>query len=188
MVATNTTPRELFENEALGLREGLFKQALGLTHSHSDAEDLVQETYMRGLEKYQKFEPGTNLRAWLSRMLFHLFVNQYRRRRRAQSVSLDAMDGVVAEAPPEVQRLAPEVSPAEIMEDERFIESLDAQMKESLSELDKPFRDVVLLNAIGELSYKDIANRLEIPVGTVMSRLHRAREFLKKRLGDSMPD
>jgi RNA polymerase sigma-70 factor (ECF subfamily) len=179
--------RKRFEGEALPLMQEMFAQAYHLTRNRADAEDLVQETYIRGLRKFSQFEPGTNLKAWLGRILFNQFINEYRRRkRRIKAVHVDGVENMagVEDKPENDDRLA-EMHPEGIARDSRFLENLDQDLKASLEEMDKRYRDVLLLNTVGELSYKDIANRLRLPIGTVMSRLHRAKAFMRERFSGS---
>ena len=187
MTRTDNKRRDQFEQQALPLLQSLFGQAYYLTRNRADAEDLLQETYVRGMQKFDRYEQGTNLKAWLGRILFNQFVNEYRRRkRRSSEVHVEDTENFVGQLQPEIDRdyLASKDA-TELIHDYRFVESLDGELKAGLEEMDGRFRDVLLLNTVGELSYKDIAKRLKLPIGTVMSRLHRARLFLRKRLGPS---
>lgn len=134
-----------------------------------DAFDLVQETAARALSYEARFEPGTNLYAWLERMLVNLFVSRYRRstreRRALSALADDPCSWLHADAPPPMATLGPQAAGV-------------------LSGLSEPFRRVVELVDLSELSYEDAANTLGVPVGTVMSRLHRARRLLARRLDD----
>ena len=170
-----------FETEALSFLDALYRTALRMTRSEADAEDLVQETYIRAFRFREQYTPGTNLKAWLFRILTNTFINSYRRRRaQPEFTELDDVDefslyrrmsgGQAASTSPD-----PEST---------FLNAIvDTEVKDALAELPEKFRSVVLLDVEG-FSYKEIAEMLGIPIGTVMSRLHRGRKFLQKRLFD----
>lgn len=184
-MAAHNELRQRFETEALPLMQEMFAQAYHLTRNRADAEDLVQETYIRGLCKFTQYQQGTNLKAWLGRILFNQFINEYRRKkRRVKSVFVEGVENMagVMDVPENDDRL-PGMSATVIARDERFLENLDQDLKAGLQEMDERYRDVLLLNTVGELSYKDIASRLKLPIGTVMSRLHRAKAFLRGKFG-----
>lgn len=177
--------RQRFESDALPLMQDMFAQAYHLTRNRADAEDLVQETYIRGLRKFSQFEPGTNLKAWLGRILFNQFINEYRRKkRRVKAVHVEGVENMagVEDQIENDDRLF-DLTPSAMASDERFLENLDQDLKAGLAEMDERYRDVLLLNTVGEMSYKDIASKLKLPIGTVMSRLHRAKAFLRERFG-----
>jgi RNA polymerase sigma-70 factor, ECF subfamily len=178
-----------FEKEALPLTQDLFAQAYHLTRNRADAEDLVQETFIRGMRKFSQFQPGTNLKAWLGRILFNQFINEYRRKkRRIKSVYVEGVENMaeVAYTPGKDDKFA-QMPPADLAKNESFMQHLDQDLKEGLQDLDSRYRDVLLLNTVAELSYRDIAGRLRLPIGTVMSRLHRAKAFLRNRFGGKSP-
>jgi RNA polymerase sigma-70 factor (ECF subfamily) len=181
MTATDAI-RDLFEQQALPLRQYLFGQAYHLTHGPDEAEDLVQETFARGLERFHQFKQGTNIKAWLSRILANEFINQYRKRRcRVQPASIDGLEGTVAaEIQEDVQHELETVPPAQLAEHEGFLQSLDQRLKQGLESMSRKYRDAFLLTTIGNLSYHEVARKLKIPTGTVMSRLHRARVALRQ--------
>jgi len=170
--------RKLFERQALEHIDALYGTALRLTGSRDSAEDLVQDTYVRALRFWTKFDPGTNLRAWLFRMMFNLFVNQYRRSKRGREISEghEQSDLRVQVLPDE--HLAPTSTPEEFFFERLFSDDV----VEAVSELAPDFKMVVLLADINGFSYKQIADILNIPVGTVMSRLHRGRRMLREKL------
>lgn len=178
-----TTLREQFEAQALPLMQELFGQAYHLTRNRADAEDLVQETYIRGLRKFAQYEQGTNLKAWLSRILFNQFINDYRRsKRRVNEVHVEGAEQMIGEESPVIDAYEfGNMEAAEIAKDQTFLESLDEDLKGGLEEMDGRYRDVLLLNTVGNLSYRDIAAKLKLPIGTVMSRLHRAKTFLREK-------
>lgn len=181
-----TTLRQQFETQALPLMQELFGQAYHLTRNRADAEDLVQETYIRGLRKFAQYEQGTNLKAWLSRILFNQFINDYRRsKRRVNEVHVEGAEQMIGEESPVVEAYEfSNMEASEIAGDQTFLESLDEDLKGGLEEMDGRYRDVLLLNTVGDLSYRDIAAKLKLPIGTVMSRLHRAKTFLRERFAN----
>ncbi|GIK52065.1 MAG: sigma-70 family RNA polymerase sigma factor [Planctomycetaceae bacterium] len=185
MVATYKDLREDFAREALPLHDVLYRQAMHLTRNAENAEDLVQETYLHAFDKFESFERGTNLKAWLARILFNLFVNQYRRSKKAgpqvEISSVEPFLGEEAQADSEAESESPE----QIMRNERFLNSLEGPVRRELESLDHRFRDVLLLNSVGGESYADIAEKLEVPIGTVMSRLHRAKATMRERLAET---
>ena len=152
-----------------------------MTRSEADAEDLVQETYIRALRFREQFTPGTNLKAWLFRILTNTFINDYRKRaRQPQTAELDDVDEFSL-----YRRMSQNGSAAGVSDPERaFLDGIvSSEVKEALEALPEKFRTTVLLDVEG-LSYKEIAEMLSIPIGTVMSRLHRGRKFLQRRLYD----
>lgn len=181
--------RVAFEEAALPLMDYLFFKAIKLTRNQNDAEDLVQDTYALGLRKFHMYEAGTNLKAWLSRLQFNLYISQYRRRRnRPDGASIAGMEETVRDRD-HVQHNAEllNMEPEQILGDSAFIDSLPLEIREGLAEMDERYRDVLLLNVVGEKSYKDIATSLSVPVGTVMSRLSRAKAFLRGYFAEGSP-
>lgn len=186
-----TNRREVFEREALPLMDVLYSGALKLTRNPREAEDLLQDTYMRALERYHLFKPGTNLKAWMFRVMTNRFINLYRRRRASPvGASYDELQPYLPES--EMQRGGPDArlardfensrSVASLMRNRAFLDSLDDRLKAALEGLADDYRDVLILNVIGDLSYRDIADELGIPLGTVMSRLSRAKSLLRERV------
>jgi RNA polymerase sigma-70 factor, ECF subfamily len=178
--------RERFEREALPLMNVLFAGALRLTGNAGDAEDLVQDTYVRAFERFELFKPGTNLKAWMYRVMTNRFINLYRRRKARPDGTL--MENI-AELNGEEDRVhAQDFQSSEalatLMQNEVFLESLDERLKEGLESLSEDYRSVLVMNVIGEMPYKDIAATLGIPIGTVMSRLSRARTLLRERVSE----
>jgi RNA polymerase sigma-70 factor, ECF subfamily len=172
-----------FESEAVPLLNELYGAALRLTRNPADAEDLLQETYLRAYRGFASFQEGTNLRAWLYRILTNAFINIYRKRQREpQTLSEGEVEewylydklgseGAAASAEAEVLESIP-----------------DEDVQEALAALPDQFRLAVLLADVEGFSYKEIAEILDVPIGTVMSRLHRGRRALEKRLWDVMRD
>ena len=172
---------DAFEQEALSYIDPLYRTALRMTRSEADAEDLVQETYIRALRFRAQFTPGTNLKAWLFRILTNTFINSYRKRARApETTELDDVDEFSL-----YRRMSAERPASSSPDPEReFLDGIvSSEVTDALEELPEKFRTTVLLDVEG-FSYKEIAEMLEIPIGTVMSRLHRGRKFLQQRLYD----
>jgi RNA polymerase sigma-70 factor, ECF subfamily len=177
-LATQARDRVRFEEEALELADQVYRVARHLVGSRDEAEDLVQETYARAFRSWRSFTPGTNLRAWLLRILTNLNIDRGRRRQRSPDVqSLEANDYYLAD------RLEEAGGP--ITEEERVDQRLSQDsIVGALSEVPHDFRDVLVLVDLGNFTYQDAAQILDIPIGTVMSRLHRARRILKRRLAE----
>jgi RNA polymerase sigma-70 factor (ECF subfamily) len=162
-----------FEEDALQYARQLYSAAVRMTRNPQDAEDLVQETFLKAYRAYDSFEEGTNLKAWLYRILTNTFINKYRAdsRRPRESELGDVEDLYSGEA----SRSA----------EERVLDGLvEEDIKRAVEELPEIFRIPVLLADLEGFSYKEIAEILDIPIGTVMSRLHRGRKAMQKRLWD----
>lgn len=188
-MSTQTELQERFELEALPLMQDMFAQAYHLTKNRADAEDLVQETYIRSFRKFGQFKEGTNLKAWMGRILFNQFINNYRKKkRRIKSVYVEGVENMAGvEDQPEIEEEHVFMAPKALAKNEEFLNTLDDDLKAGLEELDERYRDVLLMNTVGELSYREIAKKQKLPIGTVMSRLHRAKAFLRERFGNRMP-
>jgi RNA polymerase sigma-70 factor (ECF subfamily) len=170
-----------FEAEALRHLDALYRTALRMTRSEADAEDLVQETYIRAFRFRDQFTLGTNMKAWLFRILTNTFINTYRRKAAQPEVTdLEGVDEFSL-----YRRMADDraASSSPDPEAELLRNVVDTEVTDALEELPEKFRTTVLLDVEG-FSYKEIAEMLGIPIGTVMSRLHRGRKFLQKRLYD----
>jgi RNA polymerase sigma-70 factor (ECF subfamily) len=178
-LAIEARDRVRFEEEALELADQVYRVARHLVGSREEAEDLVQEAYARAFRSWRSFQPGTNLRAWLLRILTNLNIDRGRRQQRTPDVqSLEANDYFLADKLEEVG--------GPITDEERVDERLSQNdIVCALSEVPHDFRDVIVLVDIGDFSYADAAQILDIPVGTVMSRLHRGRRILKRALAES---
>jgi RNA polymerase sigma-70 factor, ECF subfamily len=176
---TNRTKQE-FESLALAHLDPLYSAALRLTKNERDAEDLVQDTCMRAYRFFDKFERGTNMKAWLFKILTNTFINRYRRKVKERSV----VEGAEREAVHErfVSRDATDF--AANPEQYFFDRLLSDDVLRAIDSLPIDFRLVVILADLQEFSYKEIAEILECPVGTVMSRLFRGRKLLQKTLRD----
>ncbi|MBI2906785.1 MAG: sigma-70 family RNA polymerase sigma factor [Chloroflexi bacterium] len=169
-----------FEEEALSHLDALYRTALRLTRRPQDAEDLVQETYMKAFRFADKFKPGTNLRSWLFKILTNTFLNQYRKARgQPQATSLDDAEEYYI-----YRRLLGERGSAlsESAEDQVLASFIDADVKRALEEVPEQFRLPVLLHDVEGFSYKEVAEIVGAPIGTVMSRLSRGRKVLQRSL------
>ena len=173
--------KDEFESEALRHLDALYRTALRMTRSEADAEDLVQETYIRAFRFREQFTLGTNMKAWLFRILTNTFINTYRRK--AAQPEVTDLEGVDESSL--YRRMADDraASTSPDPETELLNSVVDTEVTDALEELPEKFRTAVLLDVEG-FSYKEIAEMLGIPIGTVMSRLHRGRKFLQKRLYD----
>ncbi len=166
-------PRDPFEAEALSYVDALYGTAMRLTRNPADAEDLVQETYLKAFRFAKRFERGTNLKAWL----FTILHNTFRNRRRDA-----ARDGTIVDSELVERSEAHLVGQIETPEQILMRESLDADLQVAIDAVPSPFREAVWLRDVEEFSYADIARMLDVPVGTVMSRISRGRRLLYERL------
>lgn len=157
-----------FESEALPHLDDLFRIAMWLTRNRNEAEDLVQETFTQALESFQRFEPGTNCRAWLVSIMYHTNSKRLRAGSKLRLVSdgEERLASTVASAPPTPQNIT----------DEDILLALRA--------LPSQFQEVVILSDVEDMAYKEIAEALGVPIGTVMSRLHRGRKLLRVELAN----
>ena len=180
-LAKEARDRVRFEEEALELSDQVYRVARRLVGSREEADDLVQQTYERAFRSWRQYTPGTNLRAWLLRILTNLNIDRGRRQQRTpQTTSLDNEAGDYFL----YNKLESQV-PDENPDEERVLEKLSQDsIVEALADVPHDFRDTLVLVDIGEFSYADAAQILDIPIGTVMSRLHRGRRILKKNLAD----
>jgi RNA polymerase sigma-70 factor (ECF subfamily) len=181
-LAQTARDRVRFEEEALELSDQVYRVARRLVGSREEAEDLVQQTYERAFRSWHQYTPGTNLRAWLLRILTNLNIDRGRRvQRTPQTTSLDANEQGDYFLYNKLASSTPDENPDE----ERVLERLSQDnVVDALADVPHDFRDVIVLVDIGEFSYADAAQILDIPIGTVMSRLHRGRRILKQNLAD----
>jgi RNA polymerase sigma-70 factor, ECF subfamily len=178
-LAEEARDRVHFEEEALELADQVYRVARRLVSTREEAEDLMQETYARAFRAWRSFQPGTNLRAWLLRILTNLNIDRGRRQQRSPDFQpLEEGDYYL------YNRL--EESGREANADQERVDDRLSQddVVQALSAVPHDFRDVIVLVDIGDFSYADAAQILEIPIGTVMSRLHRGRRILKRELAD----
>jgi RNA polymerase sigma-70 factor, ECF subfamily len=178
-VATEARDRVRFEEEALALSDQVYRVARRLVSTREEAEDLVQETYARAFRSWRSFTPGTNLRAWLLRILTNLNIDRGRRKQRAPD------EQPLEEGDYFLYNRLEQASRDGNVDEERVVERLSQDdIVTALSAVPHDFRDVVVLVDIGDFTYQDAAQILDIPIGTVMSRLHRGRRILKRELAD----
>lgn len=172
--------KEEFEEVALPHLDSLFNLALSLTRNRKDAEDLVQEAFMRAYRFFDSYRSGTHIKAWLFRILRNTFINRYRARKiRPEEVDFGKIEStyeqmidatfIARQSPP-----SPEVALMDSV--------LDGEIQQAMDKLPEEYRTVVLLALMEEMSYKEISSALSIPIGTVMSRLHRGRKLLQADL------
>lgn len=171
MRETIDTPEEVrawgtFEAEALPHIDRLFRLAMWFERNRDEAEELVQETMMQALQSFRRFQPGTNCRAWLVTILQHVRSN--RRRARGRSPFVSDPDGRLAQVVPFVPPVAQQLT--------------DETILGALRQMPHQYQEVLILSDVEELTYKEIAQALDIPIGTVMSRLHRGRALLRSEL------
>jgi RNA polymerase sigma-70 factor, ECF subfamily len=176
-IAGEARDRVRFEEEALDLADQVYRVARRLVSTREEAEDLVQETYARAFRNWRSFQPGTNMRAWLFRILTNLNIDRGRRAQRTPDMQ------PIEEGDYFLYNKLEEAGAAG--DDEQVVERLSQDgVVQALAAVPHDFRDVLVLVDIGDFSYRDAAQILDVPVGTVMSRLHRGRRILKHELAD----
>ncbi len=167
--------RESFEREALVHLDVLYRVALRLTANPSDADDLVQETMLKAYRAWDQYEQGTNAKAWLLTILRHAFINEYRRRtRHPETVDVDSIEPFAVFS--EVQDDDPQGA--------FFDRIVDDEVLRAIDQLPEAFRETLVLSDVEGMSYQEIAGILGVPIGTVKSRLFRARQLLQGKLYD----
>jgi RNA polymerase sigma-70 factor (ECF subfamily) len=177
-IAEDARDRVRFEEEVLELADQVYRVARRLVSTREEADDLVQETYARAFRSWRSFTPGTNLRAWLFRILTNLNIDRGRRDQRTPDTQpIEEGDYYLYNRLEEA---------GEVTDEERVVQRLSQDsIVDALSALPHNYRDVVVLVDIGDFSYQDAAQILGIPIGTVMSRLHRGRRALKAELAEA---
>jgi RNA polymerase sigma-70 factor (ECF subfamily) len=183
---TDEERRERFVRDAMPYLDQLYSAALRYTRNPADAEDLVQESFTKAYAAFHQFRPGTNLRAWLYRILTNTYINSYRKQQRQPSeVSADSYGDSAGDGSGDFSLYdriaATTAAPAEV---EVLRRLPDAEVKQALAELPEQFRMAVYLADVEGFSYAEIADIMGTPIGTVMSRLHRGRTALHKALYD----
>jgi RNA polymerase sigma-70 factor, ECF subfamily len=174
-IAEDARDRVRFEEEVLELSDQVYRVARRLVPTREEAEDLVQDTYARAFRSWRSYTPGTNLRAWLMRILTNLNIDRGRRQQRAPDTR------PMEEGDYFLYNRLEQASGNE--DEERIVERLSQDaVVEALSSVPHDFRDVIVLVDIGDFSYAEAAQILDVPIGTVMSRLHRGRRILKSEL------
>jgi len=174
----NARERGLFEEITLPLVDDVFRFALGLTRNRAQAEDLVQDTYLKAFKAFDRFRAGSNAKSWLFRICKNHFIDRYREKARRPHHG-----GAVEELAVDSPRRSIEVFEREGIENEEiFLDLFGDEVNRYLRELPEPFRKALLLCDLEGLSYEEIAEVLDVPIGTVRSRISRGRAFLKERL------
>jgi RNA polymerase sigma-70 factor, ECF subfamily len=180
-VTLDDEARERFQRDALPLLDSLYGAALRMTRNPADAEDLVQETMLRAYRAFDRFEPGTNLKAWLFRILTNAYINVYRKRKREpQKVSSDELEDFDLYQELKDHESSWDETPESIVLDNL----VDSDILQAIEELPEQFRLAVVLSDIEGFTYAEMAEIMDVPMGTVMSRLHRGRKALQQRLGE----
>jgi len=167
-----------FERDAMEFAPQLYSAALRMTRNPADAEDVVQETYLKAYRAYDTFTAGTNLKAWLYRILTNTYINKYRKdQRRPSEVELGELQDLYL-----FKRMGEHSGATQSAEEDMLDAFVDEDIIEALETLPDNFRMPVLMADVEGFSYKEIADMLDIPIGTVMSRLHRGRKALQRKL------
>ncbi|MDY6051936.1 MAG: sigma-70 family RNA polymerase sigma factor [Rothia sp. (in: high G+C Gram-positive bacteria)] len=177
---TDADRKARFEREALGYVDQLYAAALRMARNPQDAEDLVQEAYMKAFSAFHQYTPGTNLKAWLYRILTNTYINVYRKRQREpyQAHTDTVQDWQLAQAGAHDSKGLPSA------ENEALAHLPDNDVKEALQSIPEDFRMAVYYSDVEGFSYKEISEIMDTPIGTVMSRLHRGRKLLRDKLTD----
>jgi RNA polymerase sigma-70 factor, ECF subfamily len=178
--AMSPVPTMDFESNALAQLPSLMVVATRLTRNSAEGEDLVQDTFVKAMRARDQFETGTNIRAWLLKILTNTFINRYRRGNLERSI----VDGSDREPLSDGWMGSSSMNAMRDPESAALRPMLEAEIQVALEELPEEFRLAVVLSDIEELSYKEISDIMGCPIGTVMSRLHRGRRMLKSRLHD----
>jgi len=172
--------RAHFAEQAMAHMPALYTAALRLTRNPADAEDLVQETYLKAYRAFDSFSEGTNLKAWLYRILTNTYINSYRAaKRRPEVTDVEDVEDLYL-----YHRLAPGDGSGRSAEEEALAGFTDDEVKQAIEALPDVFRIAVLLADVEGFSYREIAEITEVPIGTVMSRIHRGRRALQKTLAE----
>lgn len=170
--------QEDFEDEIIPHLDAMYNFALRLTSDPNDAEDLVQDTIVKAFRFFSSYEKGTNAKAWLFRILKNSYINNYRKKsKQPNQVDYDEVSSFY-------ETIRADRTDTSDLEDRMFRELIDDDISNALEELPEDFRTVVLLCDVEDFTYEEIANMLDVPIGTIRSRLHRGRNLLKAQLMD----
>ncbi|MEX1010972.1 MAG: sigma-70 family RNA polymerase sigma factor [Balneolaceae bacterium] len=176
LTRTEVHKQQDFHEEILPHLDALYNFALRLTTEPNDAEDLVQDSIVKAYRFFSSYEKGTNAKAWLFRILKNSYINNYRRKsKKPQEVDYD-------EVATFYETIRAERTESSDLEDKMFSQLIDDDLTNALEDLPEDFRTVVLLCDVEEFTYEEIANMLDVPIGTIRSRLHRGRNLLKVQL------
>ncbi|MFZ5980230.1 MAG: sigma-70 family RNA polymerase sigma factor [Candidatus Zixiibacteriota bacterium] len=171
--------RKAFEKEALPHMDALYRTALRMVKNQNDAEDLVQEAFAKAYRFWDKFEPGSNCRAWLFKIMTNIFINDYRSKSRSPvSVNVDEVDDYY------LYKQLDYHDESDNPEQQLFSKIFDDDVKKAIEELPDDFKMVIVLSFLEGFSYQEIADITDLQLGTVKSRLHRGRKLLQKKLFD----
>ena len=177
----NSSSQEMkveFESIAFEYMDMLYRTALRMTKNSEEAEDLVQDTYLQAYRHFDKFQSGTNFKAWIFKILTNTFINKYRKKRRTpQHIDIEQVSFYLND-----ERDGIEETDIEELAEDNYRDYFDDDVNHALDKLSEEFRRIVLLSELEGLSYKEIASKVNIPLGTVMSRLFRGRKMLQKSL------
>lgn len=183
MITEDAKREALFHEEAMPHVDALYGAAMRFTRSRRDAEDLVQDTLFKAFSNFDKYKPGTNCKAWLFRILTNTFINRYRKKQRERVYVADDVDGRSLDERAEAREES-EFEPRIETNRENAARLFGDEINEALNHLSFEFRSVVMLVDVYDFSYKECADILECPPGTVMSRLYRGRRLLRSHLAD----
>ena len=180
-VELSSDEKKRFQEDALPLLDNLYAGALRMTRNPPDAEDLVQETMMRAYRAFDRFEAGTNLKAWMFRIMTNAYINTYRKKQR-EPIKVSQDDAEEFDLYQELKNH--DISYTRSAENVVLDQLVDSDIIQALDDLPEQFRLAVILSDVQDFSYAEMAEIMDVPIGTVMSRLHRGRKALQKRLLD----
>jgi RNA polymerase sigma-70 factor (ECF subfamily) len=184
-VDLSASDKQRFQEDAMPLLDSLYAGALRMTRNPADAEDLVQDTLLRAYRAFDRFEPGTNLKAWMFRIMTNAYINTYRKKQREpKKVSQDDVEDF------DLYRELKDHDPQWSQTPETLVLDalVDSDITDAIDDLPDQFRLAVILSDVEGFSYAEMAEIMDVPLGTVMSRLHRGRKALQKRLWELARD
>ena len=178
-IQSGRSQRRLFEEIAFEHLDSMYSTALRLTQNQQDSEDLIQDTFLKAYQFFNRFEPGTNFKAWIFKILMNTFINRYHKKMRTpQSIQFEKVEYTIeADVLPEEYHLL-------MKNKDQFKDLFNDEVISAVEQMPQTYRIAVLLCDLEEFSYKEISDMLDIPIGTVMSRISRGRKFLQKALID----